>query len=79
MTERLTNREQEIYNYLMRGMSYADIADKLIIEKSTAATHVYKIFFKKLVNSRYELMAQRISELEEEIENLKRTISNTEV
>ena len=73
MQERLTTREEEIYNYLLQGMSYYDIADTLCVERTTISTHVMRIFLKKMVNSRYELMAQRIKELENVIEELRRT------
>ena len=72
MQEELTPRELEIYKYLLRGTDYYSIADILGVERSTIATHVLHIFGKKLANSRQELMARRIEELENEIEELKR-------
>jgi len=69
----LSPRELEIYKYLLKGLDYYSIADELRIKRNTVATHVLHLFDKLLVNSRQELMAQRIEELEQEIEQLKRT------
>ena len=77
--DKLTNREQEVYNYLLHGLSYSDMADTMGIGKNTIVTYVMNIFLKKMVNSRYELMAQRIKELESKIKELRGTNSNTRV
>lgn len=69
----LSPRELEIYKYLLKGVDYYTIADELGVQRSTVATHVLHLFNKLLVSSRQELMAQRIEELEQEIEQLKRT------
>ena len=69
----LSPRELEIYKYLLKGVDYYTIADELGVRRSTVATHVLHLFNKLLVSSRQELMAQRIEELEQEIEQLKRT------
>lgn len=69
----LSPRELEIYKYLLKGVDYYTIADELGVQRSTVATHVLHLFNKLLVSSRQELMAQRIEELEREIEQLKRT------
>lgn len=73
MQEALTNRELEIYKYLLKGTDYYTIADKLGVQRSTIATHVLHIFGKMLVNSRQDLLIRRIEELEGEVEKLKRT------
>ena len=69
----LSPRELEIYKYLLKGTDYYTIADELEIQRSTVATHVLHLFNKLLVNSRQELMAQRIEELEQEVAELKGT------
>lgn len=69
--EKLTNREQEVYKYLLQGMSYNDMARKMIVEKSTVITYIMHLFLKKEVSSRYELMAKRIKELENKIKELQ--------
>ena len=69
--ESLTNREQEVYKYLLQGLSYIDIANKLVVEKSTIITHIMHVYMKKMVGNRAELMAQRIKELEEKVKELK--------
>lgn len=73
MREILTNKELEVYKYLLQGLSYLDIANAMDIEKSTAVTHITNVYLKKLVGTRAELMAQRIKELEKEVARLQRT------
>ena len=72
MQDELTKRELEVYKYLLEGIDFYSIADLLGVKRSTIATHVLHVFSKKLVNSRQELMAQRIKELEEEVKELQR-------
>jgi DNA-binding NarL/FixJ family response regulator len=67
----LSPRELEIYKYLLKGLDYYSIADELGVQKSTIKTHILHLYEKLLVNSRQELLIQRIEELEEEIEKLK--------
>lgn len=69
----LSPRELEIYNYLLKGLDYYSIADELGVQKSTIKTHILHLYNKLLVNSRQELMAQRIQELERMIDNLRGT------
>jgi LuxR family maltose regulon positive regulatory protein len=69
----LSPRELEIYNYLLKGLDYYSIADELGVQKSTIKTHILHLYNKLLVNSRQELMAQRIQELEQMIDNLRGT------
>ena len=75
----LSPRELEIYKYLLKGLDYYTIADELGVQRSTVATHVLHLFNKLLVNSRQELMAQRIQELEQMVEELKGTNCVTRV
>jgi DNA-binding NarL/FixJ family response regulator len=74
---KLTPREVEIYNLLLEGMSYLDIARRLIIEKTTVITHIMHIYQKSGLSSRIELMRDRIKELEEEVERLQHLNSIT--
>ena len=67
----LSPREYEVYKLLLLGLSYIDIARRLIVEKSTIFTHVFHIYSKLECNSRTELMGRRILELEDEIKNMK--------
>ena len=67
----LSPRELEIYKYILKGLDYYSIADELGVQRSTVATHVLHLFNKLLVNSRQELLIQRIEELEQEIAELK--------
>lgn len=75
----LTDREQEVYRYLLRGLSYIDIGRELDIQQPTVVKHVMNVYMKKMVGTRAELMAQRIEELENEIKNMKCTSSSTRV
>lgn len=47
----LTNREQEILQYLVKGYSYKMIAEECFISYPTVNTHVSKIYSKLQVNS----------------------------
>lgn len=67
----LSPREYEVYKLLLLGLSYIEIARRLIVEKSTIFTHVLHIYSKLECNSRIELMGRRIKELEEEIKEIK--------
>ena len=71
MPEELTQRELEIYKYLLQPLDYNSIADKACMSMGTLRTHLIHIFLKTMVNSRHELMARRIKELENEVRNLK--------
>ena len=75
--EKLTNREEQVYNYLLHGLSYSDMEEEMGIKKTSIVTYVMNIFLKKMVNSRYELMANRILELEQKIDELQGTNCNT--
>lgn len=77
--EVLTPRELEVYKYLLQGLDYAIIADKMNIGKTTIYTHIRHLFDKKIATDRYELMARRIQELEKEVQELKRTKCITRV
>lgn len=47
----LTNREQEILHYLVKGYSYKMIAEECFISYPTVNTHITKIYGKLQVNS----------------------------
>jgi DNA-binding NarL/FixJ family response regulator len=53
---RLTRREREVYEYLRRGSSYADIALKLQIGYETVRTHSRRVCEKLGVANRLELI-----------------------
>lgn len=70
MRDDLTPREEEVYRYLLKGLDYYSIGELMGIGKPTLVTHIMHIFEKKLVSNRYELLALRIKELENEIKEL---------
>ena len=53
-TEELTEREQEVLNFLRDGKSYQAIANKLFISKSTVKFHIKNIYRKLHVMNKYE-------------------------
>lgn len=67
----LTPREIEVAELLVQGLSYLEMARRLIIGRNTIMTHVLHIYQKLGLSNRYELMALRIKELEDEIKELK--------
>jgi DNA-binding CsgD family transcriptional regulator len=75
----LTPSEYNVYRLLVNGYTYKDIASLLIIAPCTVTTHVISIYQKFNVNSRSELMAMRIKELEEVISKMKNNLSSTRV
>jgi DNA-binding NarL/FixJ family response regulator len=54
-TPRLTPREDEILNLVMRGMKNKQIADSLTITTGTVKVHLMHIFEKTGVKDRFEL------------------------
>lgn len=72
-----TPKEEEIYKLLLRGYTLQEIADKIYSSRATIATHCNNIMRKKMVDTRIQLMAQRIRELEEEINNIRQTLNSS--
>jgi len=48
----LTSREVEVLRLLVQGLTYAEIADKLVISRRTVNAHVSTIYSKLDVTSR---------------------------
>lgn len=55
---KLSEREQEIIQYLSQGLRYKEIADRLFISTETVRTHIRNIYEKLQVNSRTEALNQ---------------------
>lgn len=53
-TEQLTEREQEVLDYLVKGCSYKMIAYSMFISIDTVRSHIKKIYTKLEVNSKSE-------------------------
>lgn len=66
----LTPKEKEIYGLMLEGLNPQEIADKLFLARCTVATHITHIFQKKNVGSTQQLLAQRIRELENTVEQM---------
>lgn len=73
--QKLTPRENEIYNLLLQGLTYLEIARQLIIEECTVITHVSHIYEKMECHSRIGLMKRRIDELEKEVNEMQEQVS----
>ena len=52
----LTNRERQVVDYIIQGLSNQEICDKMIISINTVKIHISNIFRKANVRSRTELM-----------------------
>ncbi len=57
LRKRLTKRELEVVDNLLKGLSYKDIASLLFISYSTVNDHIKKIYSKLEINSKGELLA----------------------
>ena len=64
--EPFSPREEEVYQQLLTGKSIKEIAETLFVAPSTIRTHTMKIYKKKQVNSRLELLALKIEELKKQ-------------
>jgi DNA-binding NarL/FixJ family response regulator len=53
---KLSEREQEIVQLLVDGMSYKEIAYRLSLSPRTVEIHIYRIFKKCSVNTKLELI-----------------------
>ncbi|MCB2214279.1 response regulator transcription factor [bacterium] len=58
----LTEREQEVLALLVEGMTNPEIANKLVVSKSTVKFHVSSILNKLQVSSRTEAVAKALQE-----------------
>jgi DNA-binding NarL/FixJ family response regulator len=58
---KLSEREQDVLNLLVKGLSYKLIADNLAISYNTVNTHIRKIYEKLQVHSAGEAVAKAIS------------------
>ncbi len=56
----LTPRQQQIVEALIEGLSYKQVADRLLITVDTVRDHIKKIYRALHINSRSELLAKRV-------------------
>jgi DNA-binding NarL/FixJ family response regulator len=52
----ITERELEIIGMIVRGFANASISETLFISESTTKRHIYTLFKKLGINSRFELL-----------------------
>mgnify|MGYP000654148920 FL=1 len=57
-TENLSQREQEVLDFLSQGFLYKEIADKLGISYETVHTYIRRIYEKLQVRTRTEAVAK---------------------
>ena len=55
---RITKRELEVLSLLLKGLTSAEIAEKLFISQRTVEAHLYNVYSKCGVSNRVELMAK---------------------
>ena len=69
--QNLTNRENEVKDLLIQGLTNGQIAKKLFISISTVKTHIKNIFEKLCVSKRMEVALCEIEKLRAEVVSLK--------
>ncbi|MER2057876.1 MAG: EAL domain-containing protein [Niallia sp.] len=54
----ISNREMDVFELIVQGLSNKEISDKLFISEHTVKNHITKIFQKLMVNDRLQAMAK---------------------
>ncbi len=75
VTSVLTNREREIKELLLQGLSYKEIAEKMIVSEATVKAHNSNIYSKLGARGRMELQALELKKLKYENEKLKNMLN----
>jgi len=57
----LSKREQEVHDLVCRGMSNIEVADSLFVAEKTIKFHLHRIFKKKNVRSRAQLIVKHFT------------------
>lgn len=73
---KLSPKEDEIYRLILKGLGVPDISMELNKHPATVQQQICNIYNKRYCNTKAELMAQRIAELEDEVEKLRHVMSN---
>lgn len=66
----LTKREKDVAELSYKGLGYNEIAQALFIARSTVNVHFMNIYSKLGINNRAQLLALKIKELREAINEL---------
>lgn len=69
--QNLTNRENEVKDLLILGLTNGQIAKELFISIGTVKTHIKNIFEKLCVSNRMEVALCEIEKLRAEVVSLK--------
>lgn len=67
---KLTKREEQVYNLLIKGYSESEIAGLLCVELSTINTHKIRILKKKGVHSVKQLLVAELNLLRAVVDNI---------
>ena len=59
--EKLSHREQEVLNLLVKGYAYKQIAEQMSISMDTVRTYIRRIYEKLHVHSRSEVMTRLLN------------------
>ena len=78
LIETLTPTELEVYNCVINGNAYEEITEILHIQMVTVKTHMNSILKKLEFKNRYQLMAEVIKELKNEIEDLESKLAKVQ-
>ena len=83
LTEKYTEREAEIVELLLNGLSTQQIAEKLVITPNTVKTHINKIYSKRNYKSLQELLVnefkQRCGKVENNLDNIALKTENEQL
>ena len=73
----LSRTEKIIYRMLLRGLDVKEISKAKEYSEHTVKTFLHRIYKKKGVSGKYELLAQRIQELESAINGFSKRADRT--
>jgi DNA-binding NarL/FixJ family response regulator len=69
MNKKLTNREKQVLEYILKGYSNKEIAQELFISQDTAKAHVSSILYKTNTQDRLKLILKLLDKNVEELIN----------
>lgn len=69
MNKKLTNREKQVLEYILKGYSNKEIAQELFISQDTAKAHVSSILYKTNTKDRLKLILKLLDKSVEELIN----------
>ena len=83
LTEKYTEREAEIIDLLLNGLSPQQIAEKLVVTRNTVKTHITRIYAKRNYKSLQELLVnefkQRGGKVDNNVDNIALKTENEQL